>query len=95
MVTEEVENMTEISIMAEDVGEKMVLPIHIFPEQEAEEHFLLVVVVGVVVHLATRLVVNVQGKTRTFQSGPWMMTLIVESTLEEHLIHQVSYLLKI
>ena len=46
MVTEEVENMTEISIMAEDVGEKMVLPIHIFPEQEVEEHFLLVVVVG-------------------------------------------------
>ena len=80
--------MTEISIMVEDVGEK--IPIHIFPEQDVEEHFLLVVVVGVVVHLATRLVVNVQGKTRTFQSGPWMMTLIVESTLEEHLIHQVS-----
>ena len=78
------ENTKEISLMEAAAGEKMVQMIPIFPGHVVED-LLLVIEER---FLAIRLVVNVQGKTRIFQSGPWMMTL-PEEQLEEHLIHQV------
>ena len=84
MATEGEESLTGILIMVEAVGEKMVHPIRTFHGHE--EHFRLEIAD---LFLAIRLVVNVQGKTRIFQSGPWMMTLMVVYQLAEHLTRQV------
>jgi hypothetical protein len=87
MDIEVVQNTKKISLMEAAAGGKMVRMIPIFPGHVVE-HFLLVIEEP---FPTTRLVVNVQGKTRIFQSGPWMMTLpeVHWGQLEEHLIHQV------
>ena len=84
-VTEGVENTIETSLMEAVVGEKMVQQI-LTSLGPAGEHFLLAIEDHSPVILS---VVNVQGKTRTFQSGPWTMTLLEEQPAE-HLIRQVT-----
>ena len=78
------ENLTENSRMEAAAGEKMARMILILLVHVAE--YILLVIEGP--FPVIRLVVNVQGKTRIYQSGPWMMTL-PEEQQEEPLIHQV------
>lgn len=91
MDIEVVQNTKKISLMEAAAGGKMVRMIPIFPGHVVE-HFLLVIEEP---FPTIRLVVNVQGKTRIFQSGPWMMTLpeVHWGQLEEHLIHQENFVL--